>query len=188
MKNSQDVYFIEPKSDFVESLKIVFNAIVWGIILCAIVCYFWGVRPYVVVGWSMQPTIDYKAVVFDKTYSSYKLNDIITYTMSQDGTGSSYITHRIIDIKYKNDNISDGVEYYVTKGDNPNIQESDKANITPNRIKGKVLMNIPFLGYLILIIQQNIGPTIIVIIGMYIFFNYVINKKMNYETSEYVVK
>ena len=67
----------------------------------------------------------------EKEKDELKIGDIIAFK-----EGSYIITHRIIEI---------GDGYYITKGDNNNIQDTNKR--TRNDIVGKIVAKIPYIGY-----------------------------------------
>ncbi len=67
----------------------------------------------------------------EKEKDELKVGDIIAFK-----EGNYIITHRIIEI-------GDGV--YITKGDNNNIQDTNKR--TRNDIVGKIVTRIPYVGY-----------------------------------------
>ena len=72
------------------------------------------------------------------------MGDIVTF---QGEKTDSIITHRIVEDKNNG-------EYYVTQGDANNTVDSFK--VTEDMIVGKVIVTIPFLGSIMLFIQNNI--------------------------------
>ncbi len=151
--------------------------IILGILLLSMIC---GVKVYTVVGWSMQPTIDYKSIVFvvdDK--ETYDVGDIISFQFA-----GSVNTHRIIDIEYNSDN---SIKHYTTKGDNPNIDSEEY--IVPSKVLGRVIpilpdknlyLTIPYIGHVILFAQEHIGALIVTLMAGYIAF-YMTPKRKDYE-------
>lgn len=95
---------------------------------------------------SMSPTIKPGSLIIIKEYTSNqaKVGDIVTF---QGEKTDSIITHRIVEEKNNG-------EYYVTQGDANNTVDSFK--VTEDMIVGKVIVTIPFLGSIMLFIQNNI--------------------------------
>jgi len=79
-----------------------------------------------------------------------KIGDVIIFQANPESTAPRPIVHRIVKIE----NI-DGKTIYQTKGDhnseqlskNNNIYKTDETTITPERIIGKVVFKIPYLGW-----------------------------------------
>lgn len=182
MKDSNLVYtkyyYDEPNPTLV-AVKLVFEILFYLIVVLLLLVMVLGARIYVVVGWSMQPTIDYMSIVFvvGDTDDVYEVDDIITFEM-----GGAVNTHRIIEVVYNVENdASSGVLYYHTKGDNPNIQtlidagtgEEIEEQIVPSRVIGKVLTignivaTIPGVGDFILFCQNYIVAVILCFVGGY---------------------
>jgi len=117
---------------------------------------------------SMQPEIKMGSVVAIKPHltssgqADYKIGDVITF---QVGRNKEPITHRIYDIK-----IVGGEPRYITKGDANNAP--DQREISQREIIGKVLFDIPYLGYVVNFAQKPIGFSLIIIIpGAVIIFD-----------------
>jgi len=111
---------------------------------------------------SMEPTIHIGSVVFVKPVPSnssgqadYKIGDIITF--GQISKTKTPTTHRILDIK-----VNAGEPLYITKGDANNGQ--DQKEISKNEIIGKVLLDIPYLGYAVSFAKTKLGFALIIII------------------------
>lgn len=157
----------------VRAVKLAFIGLGYAILIGLLLAMMLGVEIYCVVGWSMQPKIDYESIVFVSTQQdnqSYKVGDIITFNF-----GSAVNTHRIISINYKTPGVeSSGVDYYVTQGDNPELNTIE--NIKPDKIIGKVIVvndfifTIPRLGAYVQYVQKNIVAVVIVLVAGYIFF------------------
>ncbi|MHA2249118.1 MAG: signal peptidase I [Candidatus Kariarchaeaceae archaeon] len=92
----------------------------------------------------------------------YKLGDVVVYeTIGLNGVIEKVI-HRIIDII-----IDDGVYYFRLKGDNP------RSNVKPDQVEGlylipfdkvlgKIILRMPYLGHLSLAMQRNSGVKLMV--------------------------
>lgn len=93
-------------------------------------------QTYSVISESMEPNIPVGSLLYVKEVSPDELqeNDVITFY----GKKGSVVTHRIVSFS------EDGI---VTKGDAN--QEVDLAKVQETQILGKVVLSIPFLGYLI---------------------------------------
>lgn len=78
-------------------------------------------------------------VVVNTRDTDAEVGDIITFTYGKD-----LVTHRVVEIK--NDE-------YITKGDANQIVDSNP--VTKEQIKGIVLGDLPYLGYLIIFLRKN---------------------------------
>jgi signal peptidase len=101
-----------------------------------------GYERYVLVGHSMEPTIDKGSLVFDEVVpvSELRTGDVITYVPP---TSMDPVTHRIVAIEPG----PDGAGVFRTKGDN-----NEKADLRPFTLReaeqARVAFAIPFLGWL----------------------------------------
>lgn len=111
-----------------------------------------GIRPYIVLSASMEPTIMTGALGYINTHDREDVGtgDIVAFTMGDEIT----VLHRII---AENE---DGT--FVTKGDNNETE--DFAALHKSQILGKVAFSIPKLGYLTSWLQTTQG--MIVAIGL----------------------
>lgn len=155
-------------------LKIVYVPIIAGIILITILAGYkkcvkhennisiLGFRQYVVATGSMEPeyNIGDLIVIRETTKEEIKIGDIINYTSEN---GIDTITHRVVDIIEK-----DGQNYYRTKGDNNNSEDSELVKYS--QVKGKLVFKISKLGTVITKMFTGTGITILfaVIILSYI--------------------
>jgi signal peptidase len=111
-----------------------------------------GLQHYVIVGGSMDGTIDRGSVVFDQEVpvASLRVGDVITYTPpagagAADSTG--LVTHRIYSVREVN-----GQRTYRTKGD---------ANLSPDpwhftldqKTQAQVVGHVPYVGYALAALQ-----------------------------------
>ena len=166
-------YFRKHGDNNIRTLKNAFILIGYLILIGLLLAMMLGIKVYCVVGWSMQPKIDYESIVFVNTNQdnqSYKVGDILTFNF-----GTAVNTHRIIEIHYNTPGVaSSGVDYYETQGDNPELTTIE--HIKPEKIIGKVIVindlifTIPRLGATIQYIQKNIASVVVVLIAGYIFF------------------
>ena len=112
-----------------------------------ILLYIVGIKPYVVISGSMEPTIETGSVCFINTkvdYNEIRENDIIAFNMN-----GTLVTHRVVDIS------SEGLE---TRGDANNISDGDK--VTSANYFGKNIYSIPKVGYTVKAIQSTKGKVI----------------------------
>lgn len=115
-----------------------------------------GVEVFVVQSGSMEPSYHVGSVVYvkDTDPGMLKAGDVITYRLTENMRG----THRIIEIVEE-----DGSRAFRTKGDAND--GADAGLVYPEDIVGKVIMTIPYLGYLINYIQQPPGSYVAVTVG-----------------------
>jgi signal peptidase len=107
-----------------------------------------------VLSGSMEPKIHTGSLIFIKPEGEYNVGDVVTrITEEKDIT----ITHRIIKKE-----IIDGKMVFVTKGDANNIADNEK--IYSEMIIGKVMINIPYLGYAVNFAKTTQGMILIIII------------------------
>ena len=112
-----------------------------------------NIKFMIVQSGSMQPAIKMGSVVMVKSANDYKIGDIITF--GEITRIKSPTTHRIDDIK-----IVEGEVYYITKGDANNA--SDQKEISKKEIIGKVLIDIPYLGFAVDFAKKPIGFVLII--------------------------
>lgn len=112
----------------------------------------------VVLTGSMEPSIAKGSLVIVRETAIEKLEkgDIITYR----GTGSSkaFVTHRIYGVVKG----LEATQAFVTKGD-ANLTE-DSGVIKPAQVVGKVVLTIPFAGYIVQTVKSKIGYFLLVLI------------------------
>jgi signal peptidase I len=107
---------------------------------------------------SMLPTFRQGDILLLYGQESYEVGDIIVFSPSE---GATPVVHRIIKI-----NLDDS---YQTKGDNNTNQLPFERAIRSNQIHGKVILIIPYLGWIKIGISEFVLPNIIWLAGMAIF-------------------
>lgn len=116
---------------------------------------FFGIRMLVVKSGSMEPTIKTGSLVVDKSAGEYAIGDIVTYKGRENLSETT--THRIID-KENQENI----ELFTTQGDANGSPDSEK--VTQDRILGKVIFKIPYMGYVVAFTRTLPGLIILIVI------------------------
>ncbi len=97
---------------------------------------------------SMEPSIKTGSIVVVKPSDEYNVGDVITF--SSGGRNAIPTTHRIMEIKEEN-----GQKVFVTKGDaNDSI---DLSEVKERHVIGRILFDIPYVGYAIATAQKPIG-------------------------------
>lgn len=135
-------------------LKLISNLIVTIAVSLAILLVglkFTGLQIYTVISSSMEPTYHVGSLIYVKKVdpSTLKVKDTITFELSD----KTIATHRIIEIVQ--DETNPDIYKFRTKGD---ANEDVDANLVePNKVLGKALFTIPYLGYLATYIQSYPG-------------------------------
>lgn len=96
-----------------------------------------GVRPTLISGYSMNPTLTAGDIVITRDVSAteVQVGDIVRFSH-----GAEFIVHRVVQIE-----ISDGQVFFVTQGDANNVADPP---VIGEQIKGKVVVVIPKIGWL----------------------------------------
>lgn len=121
---------------------------------------FLGLKSFVIVSESMEPTINPGDAIFIKevTQNELKENDIISFK-----DGNIINTHRIVKINNDNGNIT-----YTTKGDNN--KNEDRLAVPFDKIEGKYEFKLSKVGILVEIIKSKVTLVILLIILMLISY------------------
>lgn len=98
----------------------------------------------VVLSGSMEPALSVGDMLVVAPQESYEVEDVVVFQ-----TGRSAVVHRIISIN------EEGV---ITRGDANNTEDDP---IALESIKGKVIIVIPFVGYIVNLIKTPIGTIIL---------------------------
>lgn len=112
-----------------------------------------GIRSFVVVSGSMQPTLPVGSVVYVMPSQEYLVGSIVAFT----NAASQTVTHRVVSINDK----ADG-RYYRLKGDANNSADSDE--IKGSTIIGKSFFSIPYIGRLVQLLRTPVGFIALIII------------------------
>ena len=108
--------------------------------------WLWGIRSFVVVSGSMEPTLPVGSVVYVLPQAEYLVGSVVAFTNSAKQT----VTHRVVSINDK----ADG-RYYRLKGDANNTPDSDE--IKGSTVIGKSFLHIPYLGRIVQILRKPFG-------------------------------
>lgn len=145
--------------------KIYYGIVVLVLLLLVVLIFPISGKPrfFVVQSGSMEPTIKTGAIVAVKPAETYQVGDIITF--GPVSTLKVPTTHRIVEIKG-----TETAPTYVTKGDANNV--SDLREVARRDVIGKVIFNIPYLGYVVATAQNKYGflaliviPALFIIVG-----------------------
>ncbi|MFA4999137.1 MAG: signal peptidase I [Parcubacteria group bacterium] len=111
---------------------------------------------------SMEPAIKTGSVVFVNPADVYKEGDIITFKR-EGSVLDAPVTHRIVGVKAQA-----GEYVFTTKGDANNAE--DMSEVRQNEVIGKVIFNVPYLGWILDFAKKPLGfavfigiPAVIVI-------------------------
>ena len=107
-----------------------------------------------VLSGSMEPAIGKGSVVVVRPSDDYKIGEVITFKFKNSEEST---THRIEEIR-----IVGGKPVYVTKGDVNNAP--DTREVLQEDIIGKVLFDIPYIGYVIDFAKRPVGFMILIIV------------------------
>lgn len=116
---------------------------VYLFIFIAILVILSGIRPMIVMSGSMKPAIDTGSlclVLTEASFDNIEEGDVITYEVLD-----TKVTHRAAKI------LEEGI---VTKGDDNDV--ADLGIVTKDNFYGKVVLSIPYLGYIAFYIKKYI--------------------------------
>jgi len=133
----------------------VFIAVIAILLIVSVFPITGNYKLMIVQSGSMAPAIKMGSVVVAKPAEDYQIGDVITfgpYSRTKAPT-----THRIYDIK-----VQGGEPVYITKGDANNAP--DQREITKREIVGKVLFDIPYLGFAVDFAKKPLGFSLIIIV------------------------
>ena len=109
----------------------------------------------IVLSGSMEPEILTGSLVFIVPSDTYYVSDIVTFG----GSGKTDIptTHRIVKVR-----VQSGVKMFTTQGD-ANAYE-DTKEVQEKNILGKVVLSIPYVGYVLDFVKQPLGFLLVIIV------------------------
>ena len=115
---------------------------------------FGGIRLLTVRSGSMAPQIKIGSLILVKNEISYQVGEIITLQIANQ---EETITHRIVQIDQE-----DGVNLYTTRGDANTAPDNEP--VAHGAILGKVVLSLPFVGYIVAFSRTWPGVIILIII------------------------
>ena len=124
-----------------------------------------GIRPFIVLSGSMEPTIKTGSIVYINTnVYSYEIekNDIIAFKMNR-----QTVTHRVIEVN-KDD------ESFITKGDAN--EERDAVPVSFINYRGKTIFSIPYLGRTVAFFKSAFGLFCLVALILVNMFLIIVDK------------
>jgi len=103
-----------------------------------------GLQHYVIVGGSMDGTIDRGSVVFDESVpvNALRVGDVITYAPPAGADTTSLVTHRIVSIE----RARGSVRLFHTKGDANGAPDPWHFTLD-SKTQARVVGHVPYLGY-----------------------------------------
>ena len=107
----------------------------------------------IVLSGSMEPDIKIGSVVIVKPVDRYEVGDVVTF--GRDDRDNVPTTHRIIDVR-----IVEGETRFVTKGDAND--DRDGRELTEKDINGKVLFDIPYMGFILDMAKKPLGFAVLI--------------------------
>jgi signal peptidase I len=134
------------------------TGIVIVLLLAAVLIFFaprFGWQVDTVLSGSMEPAIPTGSILVSRTVASDSIivGDIITFS----GSGRDrFITHRVTAIDRTNGIV------FTTKGDANNAE--DPYPVPAENVEGKVLVHIPFLGFILSFVKTPLGILLMLVI------------------------
>ncbi len=122
---------------------------------------FYIYKAYLISTESMEPELKKGDAIIIKKVAEDQLrvNDIITFKIN-----GEIITHRIVRIDDVNSE-----KFYITKGDNNNVEDSDELRFSD--IEGKQIIKIPHLGNIVAGLKNGIVIILVVLIALIMYLN-----------------
>ncbi len=108
---------------------------------------------------SMEPDIKTGSIVIIKPSTSYAVGNVVTF--GEDTKKDIPTTHRIIASRAQ-----DGMIMFTTKGDAN--EDPDTNEIKASDIHGKVLLDVPYFGYIIDLARKPLGFIVLIILPAFI--------------------
>jgi signal peptidase len=137
-----------------------------------------GMLPLIVLTDSMHPEIESGDLIICNTAEAkdIKVNDVISF-FDPAGTGTSIVTHRVIEIVEENGEI-----YFRTRGDNNNTE--DKELVPAENLVGVYKMRIAGAGHIAMFMQSTAGLIVCVVLPIILLVGYDLVRRRIYEKSK----
>ncbi|OIO31572.1 MAG: signal peptidase I [Candidatus Yonathbacteria bacterium CG_4_10_14_3_um_filter_47_65] len=129
--------------------------LVAGLFLSTLIPIPGNIEIKIVKSGSMEPAIKTGGIVVIKPVDSYHVGDVITF--GKETRTVIPTTHRIVSVEEEN-----GVMYFVTKGDAN--EEADPSRASERDVIGKMLLTVPYAGFILDFAKQPIGFTALIAI------------------------
>src|SRR3989344_5915715 len=113
-----------------------------------------GIQSFVVLSGSMEPNVSTGSVIYAKPVQNYSKGDIIAFKQAD-----KTVTHRIVDMK--------DAKTFVTKGDANDTADNDP--VSSDKIIGKQVFSIPYLGFFIVFLSTPQGFFPLIILPITVF-------------------
>jgi signal peptidase I len=110
---------------------------------------------YAVQSSSMEPAIGKGSIVLVNKIDEYPINSVVSYISTDHD--NLVITHRIVAVEHLENGIA-----YQTRGDSND--KKDPGKITSGDIVGKVILDIPFLGFITNFARTQVGLILLIVI------------------------
>ena len=122
---------------------------------------FYIYKAYLISTESMEPELKKGDAIIIKKVSEDQLrvNDVVTFKIN-----GEIITHRIVRIDDVNSE-----KFYITKGDNNNVEDSDELRFSD--IEVKQIIKIPHLGNIVAGLKNGIVIILVVLIALIMYLN-----------------
>ncbi len=135
---------------------------------------FLGYKAFVITTNSMEPSIKHGDAVLTKKPKEKNLEegDIITFNRDNEA-----ITHRILRVDKE-----EGTTYYVTKGDNNNVE--DKRKVSFDDIEGKKIITFPKLGFIIEAAENQLVILIVTLVVLIFLLARIQSEEKKYNRRE----
>lgn len=146
---------IQKFSKIVYGILIALLLLVGGLLLVSTLPISGNYEVKIVLSGSMEPAISVGSIIIVKPTDTYEIGDVITF--GKDDRVNIPTTHRITEMR-----VVAGETRYITKGDANS--DADFKEVTDGEILGKVLLDVPWLGFLLDMAKKPIG--FIILIGI----------------------
>lgn len=130
------------------TLAILLLISVAGLFLASMLPIPGNVEIKIVKSGSMEPAIPIGSLVVAKPVDVYRIGDVITF--GADTATQIPTTHRIVGVRD-----AQGSTFYATKGDAN--EEADSKEVREGEIIGKVVLSLPYVGFILDFAKQPIG-------------------------------
>ena len=121
-----------------------------------------GLKPFVVLSGSMEPTYHVGSLIYVKPvdYQELQAGDPITYMISEE----TVVTHRIVEVLP--DETDPDAMWYVTQGDANTTPDSSAVHY--KNVIGKAVFSIPYLGYVSDYVQHPPGTYVAIAVAAFL--------------------